>query len=212
VPITEFTYDISPTAGSSGDFLFSFSRGMGLGSEMWYASSGGKSVKQVVADRQNYISFARWSPDGSEIAFIKIPDTATPFTVGELWVMAADGSEPRKLADVDAGHGFAESWSPDGNRIAFVVRENRSDAQADQDAAALKSNIAIVNVEDGNITKLTHFEEARVEGPAWSPNGSRVAFTAVLDDKMSVYLAEVASGQVQQVLPVSSCCAVWTRK
>jgi hypothetical protein len=36
---------------------------------------------------------------GRQIAFIKIPDLQTPFTVGELWVMDADGSNARKLAD-----------------------------------------------------------------------------------------------------------------
>ena len=55
VPITELTYDIFPVPGSSENFLFSFSRGMGLGSEMWYAESGGKVVKQLIADPQSYI-------------------------------------------------------------------------------------------------------------------------------------------------------------
>ncbi len=212
VPITELTYDVSPKPGTSDKVLFSFSRGMNLGSEMWLAMSGGQTVKPVVADAHSYISFARWSPDGSKIAFIKIPDTATPFTVGELWVMDTDGSNARKLADVDAGHGCAEAWSPNGSQIAFVVRENPGDAQADQDASALKSNISVVDPKSGVVSPLTHFPGARVEAPTWSPDESRIAFTAVVDDKMSVYLAEVAPGQVQQALSAPSCCAVWTRK
>ena len=212
VPITELTYDLSPRPGTSDEFLFSFSRGMGLGSEMWHARSGGAVVKQVLADPRSYLSFARWSPDGRRIAFIKIADTATPFTVGELWVMNADGSGARKLADADAGHGFAEAWSPDGQRIAFVVRDNPNERQADQDAAALRSNIASANANGGGETRLTHFEAARVEAPAWSPDGEGIAFTAVVDDKMNVYLTNVASGQEQQVLTVSACCPVWIRK
>ncbi len=212
VPITELTYDVSPKPGTTDEFLFSFSRGMGLGSEMWLASSGGRAVKQILSDPRSYLSFARWSPNRSKIAFIKIPDTATPFTIGQLWVMEADGSNPRELADADAGHGYAEAWSPDGSQIAFVVRENPGDLQADQNAAALQSNISVVNVQDGLASALTHFQNARVEAPAWSPDGGRLAFTAVADDTMSVYLAEVASGQVRQALAVSACCAVWTRK
>src|SRR5581483_6529007 len=98
VPITELTYDLSPKPNSD-DFTFTFSRGMGLGSEMWLAQQNGNVVQQVAADKNNYLSFARWSPDGKQIAFIKIPDSPTPFTVGELWVMEADGSNARKLAD-----------------------------------------------------------------------------------------------------------------
>jgi Tol biopolymer transport system component len=210
-PLTELTYDISPKAGSA-DLFFSFSRGMGQGSEMWYAWDGGRSTKQVLADPQNYLSFARWSPDGSQIAFIKIPDSATPFTVGELWVMNADGSSPRKLADADAGHGYAEAWSPDGSRIALVIRENPNDVEADQNGGALKSNVAIVNVRDGSRSELTRLQDARVEAPVWSPDGNRLAFTVVLNDKMNVYIADSTSGKVEEVLPVAACCPVWIRK
>jgi Tol biopolymer transport system component len=212
VPITGLAYDVSPKIGSQSDFLFSFSRGMGLGSEMWFAWSGGQVVKLIIADAQSYLSLARWSPDKTRIAFIKIPDSATPFTVGELWVMQSDGSGARKLAAADAGHGFAEAWSPDGSRIAFVVRENPNDPQADQDAGALQSNIVVVDLRNGSQSALTQFKNARVEAPAWSPDGNRLAFTVVLNDKMNVYIADMTSGKIQQSLPVSSCCPVWIRK
>jgi Tol biopolymer transport system component len=210
-PITELTYDLSPKAGTA-DFLFSFSRGLGEGSEMWYARDGGRSTRQTLADSRNYLSFARWSPDGRKIAFIKIPDSSVPFSVGELWVMNADGSGARKFADADAGHGYAEAWSPDGSRIAFVMRDNPQDANADQNAAALRSSIGIVSVNDGARSVLTHFPDGRVEAPAWSPDGNRLAFTVVLNDKMNIYIADVDSGRVVQASAVPSCCPVWIRK
>jgi hypothetical protein len=212
VPITDLTYDVSPRPGTHDEFLFSFSRGMGYGSEMWHARSGGAVVRQVLADARNYVSFARWSPDGRRIVFIKIPDSATPFTVGELWVMNVDGSGARKLADADAGHGFAEAWSPDGQQIAYVIRENPDNPAADQDAAALRSNIALVNASGGAESRLTHFDSARVEAPAWSPDGKTIAFAAVVDDKMNVYVTGVRSGQEQQVAASPSCCPVWMQK
>ena len=211
-PITELSYDLAPKPGSNSDFLFSFSRGMGLGSEMWYARSGGQVVQQVIADAHNYISLARWSPDGSKIAFIKIPDSRTPFTVGDLWVMQADGSAARKLADADAGHGFAPAWSPDGSSLAFVVRENPGDLQADQNADALRSNIALFNLLTGTLSKLTQFQDGRAETPAWSPDGNRLAFSAVLNDKMTVYVVQTKSGEGQPVLSVPVCCPVWIQK
>ncbi len=80
----------------------------------------------IYADPYNYISFARFSPDGKQIAFIKTPDTQIPFTIGELWVMDADGSNARKLVDADAGHGYAANWSPDGKQNRFCCsRESR---------------------------------------------------------------------------------------
>lgn len=211
VPIAALTYDLAPSPDGN-NFTFTFSRGMGFGSEMWLAKLNGNVLNQLFADKNNIISFARWSPNGKQIAFIKIPDSSTPFTLGELWLMNANGSNAHRLADADAGHGFPPAWSSDGMRIAFVVRENPQDANADQNASALVSNIYIVNVESGKLTQLTRFQNARVEAPNWSPDGNRIAFTAVLNDKMNVYIADAASDATQIVLTESACCPAWMRK
>ena len=144
LPISELTYDLAP-APSGDDFVFAFSRGMGLGSEIWLARRSGAAVERLAADPTNYMGLVRWSPDGQLIAFVKIPDSATPFTTGELWVMRADGTSGRRLSSADAGHGFAPAWSPDGDRIAFVVRENPDEPAADVSSQALVSNLQLVS-------------------------------------------------------------------
>ena len=212
VPISNLVYDLTPTPGIRDEFVFSLSKGMGFGSEMWFARFGGRLTKLIASDPHSYLSFARWSPDATRVAFIKIPDSATPFTVGELWVMNADGSQARKLADSDAGHGYAEAWSPDGDRIAFVVRANPDDRQADQNADALQSNIFLYDLKAGVESQFTRFQGARVEAPAWSPDGRRLAFTVVSNDKMSVYVSDMASGEVGAPVAPLSCCPVWIRK
>jgi TolB protein len=50
----------------------------------------------------------RWSPDGSQLAFLK---------AGQLWVMRADGTGKRRLTTRAAA---GPSWSPDGKSIAFA--------------------------------------------------------------------------------------------
>ena len=211
IAITEFTYDLAVSA-NPGEFSFTFSRGMGQGSELWTAKRDGKDVKLLYADPFHYISFARYSPDGSQIAFIKIPDLQTPFTVGELWVMNGDGSNPRKLADADAGHGYAANWSPDGSSIAFVKRENPNDQRADQSSEALISNIYIVDVQSGSLTQITHLEDGHTETPFWSPNGNTLAFSVVIDDRMQVHLADLITGEIRSLVSESTCCPVWLRK
>jgi hypothetical protein len=211
IPITEFTYDLAASA-NQGEFTFTFSRGMGQGSELWSAKQNGSVAELLYADSFNYLSFARYSPDGSQIAFIKIPDTQTPFTVGELWVMASDGSNPRKLADADAGHGYAANWSPDGTRIAFVVRENQDDERADRSSEALISNIYIVNIQSGVLTQITHLEEGRAETPFWSPDGNTLAFNVVINDRMEMRLADVITGEIRSLITDSACCPAWMRK
>jgi Tol biopolymer transport system component len=153
--INEFTYDLAAKPDSR-DFTFTFSRGLGYGSEMYFARHDGRITQLLYADQYNYLSFARWSPDARQIAFIKTPDSQAPFTVGEMWVMDADGSNARKLADADSGHGYAANWSPDGKRIAFVIRENPEDQNANQLSDALISNIHVVDVESGALTQVTN--------------------------------------------------------
>jgi dipeptidyl aminopeptidase/acylaminoacyl peptidase len=209
--INEFTYNLA-TKPDSRDFTFTFSRGLGYGSEIYSAKHDGRITQLLYADTYNYISFARFSPDGKQIAFIKTPDSQTPFTVGELWVMDSDGSNPRKLADADAGHGFAADWSPDGTQIAFVVRENPEDQNADQNSDALVSNIHVVNVESGKWTKMTYLTEGRAETPHWSPDGNTLAFNVVINGRMEVQIADTATGETRSLITEPTCCPVWMRK
>ena len=206
-----YDMDFSPDGQT---LAYSFTRGLGLGSELWGATSSASRTWQLHADSDSIITFARWSPDGQHIAFINLPDTSIPFPVGELWVMDANGHNARPLAPADAGHGYAPTWSPDSTRIAFVGRENPNDPAADQSADALVSNIYVVDVANGEVKPITHFEGALVEAPLWSADGHFLAFIVVhvLDDKMTVWIADLVSGQVTPLASTDPlCCPAWIR-
>jgi len=56
------------------------------------------------------------SPDGLRIAFSAGPDS------NELWMMGANGEDPRKLVTLDANSAFETViWSPDGQRLAWLA-------------------------------------------------------------------------------------------
>jgi Tol biopolymer transport system component len=115
------------------------------------------------------------------------------------------------LGEANTGHDYAANWSPDGGRIAFVVRENPEDETANQSSDALISNLYLADVETGALTQVTHFTEGRVETPFWSADGNILAYTAVVDGRMIVSIANVITGEVMTV-ESRACCPAWMRK
>jgi Tol biopolymer transport system component/DNA-binding winged helix-turn-helix (wHTH) protein len=101
-----------------------------------------------------------FSPDGARIAF------ALGQGEGGIFVMARDGSSPRRLTN----RGFHPAWSPRGDEIAFTTR--RTD-WIPVEAYYSTSELWIVNVASEQSRRL-NLEDAR--DPAWSPDGRWIAF------------------------------------
>jgi dipeptidyl aminopeptidase/acylaminoacyl peptidase len=103
-----------------------------------------------------------WSPDGRRLLFRS--NRAGHY---DVWVMNADGSDPRALTD-DAPDDRYPGFSPDGTRIVF-----RSDRDGDPEIWTLAAG-------GGDLRQLT-FNDRFDSAPAWSPDGTRIAFERALD-------------------------------
>ena len=79
-----------------------------------------------------------WSPDGEQIAFATDRDGNL-----EIYVMAADGSNPTRLTDNPA-EDSNPGWSPDGNQIVFT-----SDRDGDVD-------VYTMTPDGSDVSSLTH--------------------------------------------------------
>jgi len=212
LPLDPYTYDLA-AAPDGESIVFSYSRGLGFGSEMHIARSDGTDARPLGADPANILAFARWSPDEESIAFITIPDTQTPYSVGGLWLTTADGANLRRLADADAGHGYAPAWSPDGTRLAFVARANPEDPAADVSLEALISHVVLVDVGTGALQQVTAHGEGRAGAPVWSPDGNTLGFEYVLDGRMEVQIADLTGSTPFPIQAIPAvCCPVWMRK
>jgi hypothetical protein len=93
-----------------------------------------------------------WSPTGERLAFVS-DDLLT--------VMNADGSERTPISDEPGSYDDLD-WSPTGEQLVFE----------------LDAEIYVINLDGSNRLNLTNNPDARDVEPAWSPDGSQIAFAS----------------------------------
>ncbi|HEX9306859.1 MAG TPA: protein TolB [Anaeromyxobacter sp.] len=122
-----------------------------------------------------------YSPDGTHIAF-----TATEGGNSDVWLMAADGSNARRLTKEPALD-LSPTWSPDGKKIAFV-----------SDRAGTPQ-VYVMNADGSGVRRLT-FQGNYNQTPQWSPRGDLVAFTARDERKVfDVFVVSPESGKIERI-------------
>jgi Tol biopolymer transport system component/DNA-binding winged helix-turn-helix (wHTH) protein len=132
-----------------------------------------------------------WSPDGTRISFLR----STPEGRAWYWTSPLGGPE-RKVTDVspdfDLGTANSSYISPDGKSLALV----------DKPAAAEPSSIFVISIADTSRKRLT-FPPAGTTGdyyPAFSPDGSRVAFArAVSFSATDLYVLPLRGGSPKRL-------------
>ncbi|MGD2070529.1 MAG: hypothetical protein PVI57_17770, partial [Gemmatimonadota bacterium] len=109
----------------------------------------------------------RWSPRGDVIAYLAF---SVEGMGPQVHLVAPDGSGGFRLSEAPSAE--VPVWSPDGSRLVFTAWR---DARAETDA-----NLYAANADGSGYTLLlaTSFERRDPLPIAWSPGGSRIAFTA----------------------------------
>jgi TolB protein len=135
--------------------------------DIFVAAASGRGAKRITRGPDRDLMPA-WSPDGRTIAFSR---QAAEEGMPDVWLVGADGSDPRRLVE----GGLAPSWAPDGSRIAFEGL----------------GGVATVKPDGSALRQLASGGE-----PAWSSDGR----TIVLSRAGDIWRMRAADGAMQRRL------------
>jgi TolB protein len=149
--------------GKNGKIAFQSNRG-DRAPEIVTMNANGDNKTQLTNNRVSDFDPA-FSPNGKKIAFASGSESLDIFT------MSATGTNKKKVT-TSTSFDFDPAWSPDGTRIAFTRVTPNSDLKIYVMKAARES-------ETNRPQRLTTSGSGVFEyAPAWSPNGTRIAFAS----------------------------------
>jgi TolB protein len=130
-----------------------------------------------------------WSPSGRAIAFTS-SDTVSAEEGSNLNVFDLDSGAIIPLA-TDRGVDQASwpKWSPDGSTIAVALGNT----------AEMTSDIALVDARSGSAKLITH-DAKGYSRPDWSPDGSRLTYSSLVDGRGAIFVLDILSGKITTVV------------
>ena len=171
----------------------------------------------------------RWSPDGSQIAFLSNRgDSEKP---SQVYLIPFGGGEAHSLTDLPAEI-LDFVWSPDGKRLVCSVRKldpEALDRQKDEQKNKLgvvarhysrvfykldgygylpheRTHLWVVDSRTGKARQLTEHALYDEQQPAWSPDGRWIAFVSNRSPNpdfnlyaQDIYLLPAAGGEMRKI-------------
>ena len=190
---------------------------------LWIADIASGEVRQLTSAKKSSTG-ADWSPDGKWIAFVSDrPAQISGSTADkkQLYVISADGGEARQLSKSETDVGGFE-WAPDSRRIAFVAADPEPKTLKDRKekygeysvvhADYQMAHLWTIDLPDATANaapeakRLTEGDAFSVGSFAWSPDGTRIAFSAQQDPDLissfssDIYIVTVADKAVKKIV------------
>ena len=143
------------------------------------ADADGFNVQSVVGSTQPLIS-AKWSPDGTKIAYVSF-EKKKPV----IYIQSLVTGQRTVLANFK-GNNSAPAWAPDGRRLAIVLTYNAN------------SQIYLIDADGSNLKPLIQSAHIDTE-PVWSPDGRFIYFTSDRGGRPQIYKVASLGGEPQRI-------------
>jgi dipeptidyl aminopeptidase/acylaminoacyl peptidase len=191
--------------------------------DLWIADVATGEGHQLTASKKSSTN-ASWSPDGKWIAFLSDRPgqiSGSPEGKKQIYVIAADGGEARQLTKVETGVNIF-AWSPDSKKMAFSADDpepkamkDRKEKYGDYEVVHADYNMAhlwtidILLDETASIPApkpMTEGTTFSVGEFTWSPDGTRIAFSAQRDPDLissetaDIYVVTAGDGKVKKLV------------
>jgi hypothetical protein len=142
-----------------------------------------------------------WSPNGQQIAFVSLRDGNR-----EIYIMDSQGGDAVNVTRHPADD-WTPAWSPDGTKLAFSSFREGSWEIFVLDTACFNTPETCPE----RMTQLTTDGNGSLS-PAWSPDGSRLAYNSKANGNWDIYTMNMDGTDVRQVTvtPDNDLAPVWS--
>lgn len=195
---------------------------------LWLVPGDGSAPPHPFTSGDQTDSRPRWSPDGSQIAFLS---NRKDEKQAQLYIIPTDGGEGRPLTDLKGTIGDYQ-WSPDGSQLVLQFRQKDEETLAREEDEAKKKlgvvarhitrldyksdgagylpgerwHLWTVDAETGEATQLTEGDKFDETEPRWSPDGRFIYFISNRDeqpdmnwDETEIYRVPAEGGEMEEI-------------
>jgi Tol biopolymer transport system component len=150
-------------------------------------------MADVIIGGQIEDSAPSWSRDGAKIAFASNKAGDRKWRIYVSWLVGT--GEP-----VELRLGESPDWSPEGDKIVYRGCDERGD----------NCGLYIMDENGANLTRLT--TDASDNAPAWSPDGSQVAFMSARDGNWEIYVVDLVNPKPRRLTtdPANDGLPAWS--
>lgn len=175
---TEWQVDLAPDGRQ-----LAYLSNQGGPESLWLLTTGTAEPRLLVRHgARSILGNPDWSPDGRRIVF------SSNWRVGhQIYLAEVASGKTRRLSALTRG-GCEPRFHPDGQRIVYVSRGHMSE----------KSRLVEVDVESGEETVLVDWPALNYD-PAYSPDGSEIAFASNITGEYAIYRQRIQDGKSWRV-------------